>query len=128
MPAKPLLFLAAALLCGTVAAGLSGCTSAPVYHIDYNGEEFCYEKAPTDFRAGDKVKLYYTLIATDTDYAFYLDDERIHPDYDWQKGFIIEFTMPDHDVSLRVESYNLMVFVPDDGERDESGGEYEAAE
>ena len=97
-------------LLGTL-LGLTGC-GAPKYHVDYDGEKEWYENARDTYRAGETVRLYYGLMATDTDYAFYLDDERINFSYDEKKGFIIEFVMPDHDVKLRCEMRNSMEYIP----------------
>ncbi|MBE6685898.1 MAG: hypothetical protein E7591_01550 [Ruminococcaceae bacterium] len=53
------------------------------------------------------------MVATDTDYTFYLDGERINSSgYSDFKGYTIEFTMPDHDVELTCESKNSMEYVP----------------
>ena len=91
--------------------GLFGC-GAKKYKVDYDGDKDFYEGAKDEYKAGEKVVLYYNFIATDTDYAFYLDDERINTGYSEDRGFIIEFTMPEHDVRLRCESHNSMVYVP----------------
>ena len=102
---------AAILAGGMMMLGLFGC-GAKKYRIDYGGDKDFYDGAKDEYRAGEKVVLYYDLIATDTDYSFYLDDEKINFGYSEERGFIIEFTMPDHDVRLRCESHNSMVYVP----------------
>lgn len=84
-----------------------GCTGG-TYNVDYCGAEYCYSNAKKSYKAGEKVTLYFELIATDTDYSFYLDGERINYDYDEKKGFIITFTMPNHDVKLECDSRNTM--------------------
>ncbi len=105
-------FVSVAIILGvTVMSLFSGCFREK-YAVDYNGEKNSYKNARDYYRAGDKVTLYYDLIATDTDYSFYLDDERINYSYDEKKGFIISFIMPDHDVSLRSESRNSMIYTP----------------
>ena len=93
--------------------GLSGCTEKK-YNVDYCGSKSDYENAKDAYRAGEKVKLYYSMIATDTDYSFYLDGEPLNYDYDDKKGFIITFTMPEHDVKLECRSVNSMLYQPDD--------------
>ena len=115
-------FMATILLCCLI---LGGCTDSSQtsdvnddidveedevtrYKVDYCGEKDMFKKARNSYEAGQKVKLYYDLIATDTDYTFYLDDEILNVDYSEDKGFIITFTMPEHDVTLRVESVNSM--------------------
>ena len=61
------------------------------------------------YKAGDKVKVYFSMVATDTDYTFYLDGERISPSaYSDLKGYTIEFTMPAKNVTLDYESKNSM--------------------
>lgn len=79
------------------------------YTIDYCGEKECYEGAKNSYPAGTKVKLYYGLIATDTDYSFYLDEQPLQYEYDSEKGFIIQFTMPNHDVKLECVTNNSMI-------------------
>jgi len=90
---------------------LFGCGGAK-FKVDYNGQKDSYTGAKDYYRSGEKVTVYYGFIATDTDYSFYLDGERINTGYDEKKGFVISFTMPDHDVTLVCESRNSMVYVP----------------
>jgi len=99
---------------------LMGCSKGDRYKVDLGGSDFCYDGVKKSYRAGEEVTLYFTLIATDTEYAFYLDEEPISFDYDQKKGFIIRFTMPNHDVKLEYTSVNSMVYVPPawDGEAD----------
>lgn len=86
----------------------TGC-SGKKYNVDYCGQKDCYQNAKDSYKAGTKVKLYFDLVATDTDYFFYLDGERISYKYDESKGFIITFTMPEHDVKLECDSRNSML-------------------
>ena len=83
------------------------------YEVDYCGQKDLFKKAEDSYEAGEKVKIYFDVIATDTDYTFYLDDEILDVDFSAEKGYIIKFTMPDHDVTLRVESVNSMEAVTD---------------
>ncbi len=103
--------ISAILAGGIIMLGLFGC-GAKKYKVDYDGDREYYEGAKDEYEAGEKVVLYYDLIATDTDYAFYLDDEKINFGYSEDRGFIIEFTMPDHDVKLRCETRNSMEYIP----------------
>ena len=103
--------ISAILAGGMIMLGLFGC-EAKKYKVDYDGDREFYEGAKDEYAAGEKVVLYYDLIATDTDYAFYLDDERINFGYSEDRGFIIEFTMPEHDVKLRCETRNSMEYIP----------------
>ena len=92
-------------------AGLTGCGGGNRYQVDYGGQKDCYTNAKDSYRAGTKVTLYFDLIATDTDYSFLLNGESIKFTYDDKKGFVIQFTMPDHDVKLECNSVNSMVSV-----------------
>ena len=91
---------------------LPGCSKTTRYKVDLGDSSFCYEGVKSSYRAGEEVTLYFTLIATDTNYSFYLDGEPINYDYDDRKGFVIRFTMPDHDVKLEYQTVNSMVYVP----------------
>ena len=107
------------LLALMIALCFMGCAKGNRYRVDYDGVKDLYEGAKDSYRAGQEVTLYFTMIATDTDYSFCLDGEPIDFDYDDKKGFIIRFTMPNHDVKLECNSENSMVYVPMwDGEAD----------
>ncbi len=95
------------LLGGLMVAFLFGC-SAKRYRVEYDGSKELYKGAKDSYRAGKKVTLYFPYVATDTDYHFDLDGERLNVSYDDKKGFILSFTMPDHDVKLRLETVNSM--------------------
>ena len=89
---------------------VSGCGKQR-YKLIFDGGGF--ESRKTESAAGEKVTVYYSLIATDTDYSFYADDDvEMEQDYDDRHGYIFTFTMPDHDVTLHEESHNSMVYVP----------------
>ena len=92
-------------------AGLTGCGGGNRYQVDYGGQKDCYTNAKDSYRAGTTVTLYFDLVATDTDYSFLLDGESIKYTYDDKKGFVIQFTMPDHDVKLECNSVNSMTAV-----------------
>ena len=98
----------AVLLC-LVPAVLTGCLGGKKYKIDYGGAKDLYANAKDSYRAGTAVTLYFELIATDTDYSFCLDGESIPFTYDDQKGFVISFTMPEHDVTLLCNTVNSML-------------------
>lgn len=109
---KPLLVGIIVVVC-VAACALAGCKSTPKYHLSYDGLEFCYEPAEKDYAAGSTVTVVYTLIATDTDYSFYLDGEPVRTNGS-SKGIEITFTMPDHDATLTCESRNTMVYRGDE--------------
>ncbi len=103
----PPVYVAMVLLCGLLLTGLVGC-SGEKYRVQYDYKP-SYSNARDHYRAGTKVKLYYEVIATDTDYKFLLDGEYIPFTYDEKKGFVIEFTMPAHDVTLSCSAVNTMI-------------------
>ena len=80
------------------------------YNVDYCGSRECYIGAKDSYSPGKEVKMYYDerMISTDTNYSFYLDDEKLSASYKEGKGFLIKFTMPDHDVKLEVDTVNSM--------------------
>ncbi len=97
----------ALLLLGSFPFFFSGC-NANKYKVDYCGAKDCYSNAKDSYKAGSKVTLYFELIATDTDYSFTLDGEPVNYSYNAEKGFVIEFTMPDHDIVLECNTKNSM--------------------
>ncbi len=106
----PIIIITAVLVC-IVIFTLTACINKKndYYSVDYCGAKDCYSNAKDKYKAGSKVILYFELIATDTDYSFTLDGERINFDYDEKKGFVIEFIMPEHDVKLECHSKNSML-------------------
>ena len=96
------------LMGGSMLLGLSGCKQRVTHYVDYDGKKFAYRGARDAYRVGEKVTLYFNLIATDTEYTFYLDGEALTPEYDEKDGFKIQFTMPDRDVKLSCDAKNTM--------------------
>jgi len=82
---------------------------AKKYKIDYCGQKMAYPNAKDEYRAREKVTLYFDMIATDTNYSFTLDGAELMRDYDPKKGFVLRFTMPHHDVKLHCLSRNSML-------------------
>jgi len=107
---KTLIIATIVLLC-LAAVMLTGCIGAKKYQVDYSGGKALYRHARDSYRAGSTVTLYFDLIATDTDYSFLLDGEYLNFTYDQKKGFIIQFTMPNHDVTLECKTTNSMEFI-----------------
>ena len=88
------------------------CKKQKAYSIDYDGRAGFYtapdnEPVPTKARAGELVIIFSDLVATDTKYEFYLDDERLNPDYTHEHGYVIQFIMPEHDVKLSCLRQNI---------------------
>ncbi len=73
--------------------------------------EYGFTSKKTSYAVGESVTVYYDLIATDTDYSFYVeeDDVDLHRDYDTAHGYVFMFAMPDHDVTIHVSSRNSML-------------------
>ncbi len=90
--------------------GLFGC-GKKVYALNFDG--YGFESKKTSYEQGEEVTVYYDIIATDTDYSFYCDsDVDMKRNYDDKHGYVFVFTMPDHDVTLHVESRNTMEYDP----------------
>ena len=88
----------------------SGC-GKQTYKVNYDG--FGFESKKTEYAAGEKVTVYYDDFATDTDYYFYIDDDvKMEESSDNKHAYIFTFTMPDHDVTLHMESRNSMEYIP----------------
>ena len=90
---------------------LFGC-GKPKYKLHFDG--YGFQSSKTEYAAGEQVTVYYDLIATDTDYRFWLDDEsvKLKQDYDDRHGYVFSFIMPDHELTLHVSSHNSMEYIP----------------
>lgn len=79
------------------------------YKLELDG--YGFESKKDSYAEGEKVTVYFNLIATDTDYNFYTepDDVKLDRDYDDKHGYIFTFEMPAHDVKISVNSWNSMV-------------------
>ena len=90
---------------------LFGC-GKPKYKLHFEG--YGFQSSKTEYAAREQVTVYYDLIATDTDYRFWLDDEsvKLKQDYDDSHGYVFTFTMPDHELTLHVSSRNSMEYIP----------------
>lgn len=99
------------VITAVIVLGIIGCKKE-TYSVKFEDEwsEECFDGLKDSYEEGEKVRLYYgnEYIGTDTDYAFYLDDERLEVDYDEEKGYVITFKMPDHDVMLKIGHSNSM--------------------
>ena len=96
-----------------IAIFITGCGKRS-YKVDYCGAKDFYANAKDTYKSGEEVELIFDLVATDTDYTFYLDGKS--EDLDVQgtgNGFLIRFTMPDHDVKLNYSEKNSMEYLPD---------------
>ncbi|MCR5673653.1 MAG: hypothetical protein K6F87_08075 [Lachnospiraceae bacterium] len=105
-PAKMGLVAALTLL---TLVGCSAGEDTVKYKLILNSSGF--ESKKTMYAPGEEVTVRYDIIATDTDYRFYSDDVEFKQSYDG--GYVLTFIMPDHDVTLNVESRNTMEYDPD---------------
>ena len=108
---------AAVLLLLSLGVGLfSGCGKT-MHYVDYGEDKYVYRGARDAYRTGEKVTLYYNLIATDTDYTFLLDGEKLNPEYDEKSGYKLQFVMPDHDVKLECVKRNSALALEEESEQ-----------
>ncbi len=91
-----------------------------MYKLSFNDSDFDTER--TMYAPGEEVTVRYDIIATDTDYRFFSDDVEFKQEYDG--GYVFTFVMPEHDVTLNMESRNSMEYVPEN----ENDASYEEAE
>ena len=106
MTEKIIIILAVVLLLVSASVFLTSCTAEKYKVVCPDG---LFTNVKSSYKAGEKVKIYFPYIATDTDYSFFLDGRRMN-DYEYSdsKGFIFTFTMPEKDVTLTFESKNSM--------------------
>lgn len=122
-------------------AGAAACKNNKTFTIDFCGQDFAFTEpsrmskeesiknkidpwlaergmmpARKEHKAGELVVLYYPMVATDTDYRFILDGVEVSTDYEHSKGYIIRFTMPEHDVTLKCRHRNSMLETPGEWE------------
>lgn len=77
------------------------------YKVNYHGQEQWFRGAKCSFAAGTQVTLVYFMIATDTDYSFYVDGKPAKTEWK-NNAYVILFTMPDHDIEVYCEERNSM--------------------
>ncbi len=89
-----------------VIASVSGCGKQK-YTLNLQG--YGFESDKTEYAEGERVTVKYGAVGTDTDYHFYIDDDvKLKEKYNWETGYTLKFTMPAHDVTLRVETSSWM--------------------
>lgn len=101
--------LTSLIVISAVAALLFAGCGKPKYNVDYNGKKALYLNAEDSYEEGEQVNIVYKFIATDTDYTFTLDGEKLNVLYDDNGGFVISFVMPGHDVKLDCTQKNSML-------------------
>lgn len=90
---------------------LSGCGEQK-YKLNLDG--YGLETEKTEYAPGEEVTVYFKVMVTDTRFDFYLDDESIElkQTYDREDRRVLSFFMPDHDVTLKMDFYNMMEYIP----------------
>ncbi|GEM_PF-419607 len=78
------------------------------YKINFDGCKAGFRDPAECFRVGEAVRLCFDMIATDTNYTFLVDGEPFSPRYE-DHCYVLEFAMPDHDVTIKVNSRNVML-------------------
>ena len=111
---KTLLLIAA--IAGAVFAGCKTApsilpTSTDVYTIEYDSKDL-YSGAKDSYKAGQKITLHFTHVATDTSYSFYLSGKAIDATYSDLGGYKLEFVMPPYDAKLECVTRNDMMYTP----------------
>lgn len=61
------------------------------------------------YRRGARVEVVLEAWASDTDYAFFVDGQPADVSFEYDRGYIVSFTMPDHDVAVTHTTRNEMV-------------------
>ena len=79
-----------------------------IYKVDYHGQMNQFDGAKENYAEGTEVEISYSLIATDTNYTFYVDGQEACVEWNGKKGYIIRFTMPAHDIEVYCNEKNLM--------------------
>ncbi len=87
---------------------LFGCNKKPEYKVDYHGQKDFFRGSRDSFTAGSSVRLVFDLIATDTDYSFFVTADDYNVNYE-NGAYVISFIMPEHDVEVYFDSVNTMV-------------------
>lgn len=83
---------------------MTGCMEKK-YKVDYDETFFSGKKKA--YRPGEEAEFVLEVIGSDMTTVIYLDGECIPSEYDENKGYVVRFTMPEHDVKLTVE------YIPD---------------
>lgn len=76
------------------------------YKVDYHGQMNRFDGAKENYVEGTEVEISYSLLATDTDYTFYVDGKKVSVEWNNKKGYIIRFTMPAHDIEVYCNEKN----------------------
>ena len=74
-----------------------------------------FDNVKKGYAEGEEVEIYFSNIGTDTDYRFFVDGTKYNASYDNAKGYVIKFTMPDHDVEVSVKIGGSMMMDPAQG-------------
>lgn len=91
---------------------LFGCARGEKYDLVI--ESGYFEGVKQSYHAGERVTLKSPL-ATDTDYTLYVDGESVNFEVGDNYSYLLyKFKMPDHSVTVELDSRNSMVYQPED--------------
>jgi len=111
---------------GVVLSALFGC-SQKTYTVDYNGNKELFSGAKDSYAPGEKVEITLPDPDREKSYSFSLDGELIIPEYSEEKGYVISFTMPSHNVSFDTKweyemiPVSVVYLIKDETESSENG-------
>lgn len=105
------LFISTAFITGCASTQKSGVDEREIYRssekgehmlykVDYHGQMNRFVGAKENYAEGTEVEISYSFILTDTDYTFYVDGQKVTPEWNNKKGYIIRFNMPAHDIEV----------------------------
>ena len=86
------------LLAAGLLMNLFGCSQKYKIIVSDKNE---WDGIKSSYMEGERVIIYYQVIATDSNLNIVVDGESVPVTFDSDKGFRVEFTMPGHDVEVR---------------------------
>lgn len=86
----------------------TACSAETRYVVHADGFDNVKEKG---YHQGDTVRVTYTTVADSTEYNFYVSSTDFVVRYDGSlPGYVIEFKMPEHDVSVCVNQRDTVIY------------------
>lgn len=108
---KILAVIAAAVVSAGTLFGTVFSPGGEKYKIEYDSKGL-YNGAKDSYKAGQNVTLYFSAIATDTSYGFYLNGVPVDASYSDFGGYKLTFVMPPYDAKLECVTRNDMGYTP----------------
>ncbi|MCQ2432382.1 MAG: hypothetical protein MJ175_07250, partial [Clostridia bacterium] len=107
MSGKNTVIIVLVVLLLIAAVSVVSCAGGKKYQVDYHGQTDLFKGAKASYAAGKHVTLRFDMIATDTDYSFYVDGEAVNASWE-NNAYVIRFVMPDHDTEVYFSAVNSM--------------------